>query len=300
MSDDSALLSGAADVDPRYVAARRVLLDALTALASQADAVIVAGAQAIYLRTGGGDVALAVAPYTIDSDLVLDPSHLGDDPMLEAAMSDAGFELLPQEGGHVEPGIWIATTTVDGADFTVPVDLIVPEGVATGGGRRGARLGIHGNRAARRAIGLEAALVDHSPMTITALEPGDDRSIVTNVAGVAALFVAKLHKLHDRVESGRDDRLDDKDAADVIRLMQSTSAREVGATLAVLCSDDVAGAVSTTALAYVDELFGRRSRAGIQMAARALRLGMPEDRVEALSVAYAAALLAAASEGSSS
>ena len=67
-------------------------------------------------------------------------------------MTDAGFELLPKED-HVEPGSWIARTTVDGTEFTVPVDLIVPEGVAAGGGKRGARLGIHGKRAARRGQG---------------------------------------------------------------------------------------------------------------------------------------------------
>jgi hypothetical protein len=80
-------------------------------------------------------------------------------------------------------------------------DTRITEGVAVGRGKRGARLGVHGKRAARRAVGLEAALLDHSPMTISALEVGDDRSVVTNVAGVAALFVAKLHKLHDRVAS---------------------------------------------------------------------------------------------------
>ena len=220
MSLESSFSTMPPDMDPRYVAARRVLLDALTALAPQGNAVIVAGAQAIYLRTGRGDVAITIAPFTTDGDLALDPGKLEDEPELEAAMTCAGFELLSQEGGHVEPGTWIATTTIDGAEFTVPVDLIVPEGVAGGGGRRAARLGVHGNRAARRAVGLEAALVDQSEMIITALEPGDDRSVVTKVAGVAALFVAKLHKLHDRVDTGLDRRLDDKDAADIIRLME--------------------------------------------------------------------------------
>ena len=145
-------------------------------------------------------------------------------------------------------------------------------------------------------LGLEAALVDHDEMTITALEPGDDRSIVANVAGAAALLVAKLHKLHDRVASGKAGRLDDKDAADVIRLMQSTHPEEIGATLARLSTDEVAGTVSASALAYLGEVFGRRGGVGIRMAAGALRLGMPEERVEALSIAYSSVLLAAASD----
>lgn len=137
----------------------------------------------------------------------------------------------------------------------------------------------------------EAALVDHNTMTIAALEPGDDRSVVANVAGVAALFVAKLHKLHDRVASGRPHRLDDKDASDVIRLMQSTSPAEVGAKRRDLTSDDLAGAVSTAALDHLRDLFGRRGAVGIEMAARSLRIGMPEDRVQALALAYTTALL---------
>ncbi|HAF10766.1 MAG TPA: hypothetical protein DCK98_11895 [Chloroflexi bacterium] len=278
------------DADPLYVAARRVLLDALTALSPHGRAVIVAGAQAIYLRTDTAD--LSVAPYTTDADLALDPSLLGDNPELETAMTGAGFHLSAQDGGNVDPGVWVAQANVEGTNRLIPVDLIVPEGVAPAGGRRAARLGAHGNRAARRAVGLEAALVDHGPMTITALDPGDERSIEAEVAGSAGLIIAKLHKIHDRVESGRTDRVDDKDAADVVRIMQTTRAVDVGATIAALCHDDVAGAVSMVAVEYLDALFGRRGRPGIEMAARALRLAMPEDRVEVVSTAYVSAVLA--------
>ena len=210
-------MSGANDVpeplglDERYVAARRVLLDALTALEPHIDAVILAGAQAVYLHTGTAD--LAVAPYTTDGDLVLDPRLLEDAPELEAAMTAAGFYLQPQLGDHVEPGIWLTKASAGGEEILIPVDLIVPEGDASGEGRRAARLGVHGNRAARRAVGLEAALVDHSTMTIAALDPTDNRSLQAKVAGPAALFVAKAHKLNDRAKSPRPDRLDDKDVS---------------------------------------------------------------------------------------
>jgi len=56
-----------AQLDSRYVEARRVLLDALTALAPHGRAFIVAGAQAVYLHTGEAD--LAIAPFTTDADL---------------------------------------------------------------------------------------------------------------------------------------------------------------------------------------------------------------------------------------
>jgi hypothetical protein len=280
-------------IDPEYVEARRVLLDALTALASHTAALVMAGAQAVYLRTGEGDIA--VAPYTTDGDLAVDPTSLAADPAIEAVMEEAGFKLSIKRG-HTEPGIWVTSAVINGKQVLIPVDLIVPEGFAPPGGRRGARLGPHGNRAVRRALGLEAALVDKSPMTVSALDPADHRSVTVDVAGVAALMVAKAHKLHDRIESGRPDRQDDKDAADVFRMMQVTSPATVGATLAGLRTHPIAGPPTAAAIQYVDELFGRRGRPGIQMAARALRVGVPEERVEAICVAYIAALRAALGE----
>lgn len=192
------------DFDPQYVAARRVLLDALDALTPHRSAVIVAGAQAVYLHTGESD--LGIAPYTTDGDLALDPTLLDDDPQLTAVMRNAGFTLLlpDPKADHVEPGIWTSTVTINGVEIVIPIDLIVPEALA-GTGRRGALLGPHGNQAARRSRGLEAALVDHSTMTIPALEPADTRTIDVEVAGPAALLVAKAHKIHDRLTSARPD-----------------------------------------------------------------------------------------------
>jgi len=276
------------DLDARYVAARRVLLDALTVLAPHGDAIILAGAQAVYLHTGAAD--LAIAPYTTDGDLVLDPLLLGEAPELEAGMSAAGFHLQQQPGGHVEPGIWLASASAAGEEFLVPVDLIVPDGAASGPGRRAARLGGHGARAARRAVGLEAALVDNSTMTIAALDPADERSLQARVAGPAALLVAKAHKLHDRVASGRAARLEDKDASDVVRLMQTTRPDEIAVTLSALAQDAIAGPPTIAALTYIEELFGRRGRPGIEMASRALRTAIPEERVQAICVAYVSAL----------
>jgi hypothetical protein len=204
-------------------------------------------------------------------------------------MTAAGFHLQ-QMGGHAEPGIWLAKTSAAGEEMIVPVDLIVPEGTASGSGRRAARLAGHGARAARRAVGVEAALVDNSTMTIAALDPSDKRALHAKVAGPAALLVAKAHKLHDRVSSGRPARLDDKDAADIVRLMQTTRPHEIAATLDVLAEDEMAGPPTKEALKYIDDLFGRRGRPGIEMASRALRTAMPADRIEALCTGYATAL----------
>jgi hypothetical protein len=264
--------------DPRHVAARSVLLDALDALQPHDDALVVVGAQAVYLRTGAVDIG--VAPFTTDGDLVLDPSLLTDEPGLEAAMENAGFELRP------EPGTWFRSIDVGGNEFVVPVDLIVPDAVALGGGRRGARLGPHGNRAARKAVGLEAALVDRSPMEIGALDPEDRRTRVASVAGPAALLVAKAHKIHDRLTSTRVDRADDKDAADAYRIMQTHSAAGIAGRLADLRRDPVAGRVTDVALGYLIEYFGRRRAPGVAMASRALRLAIPEDQLTAVATAF--------------
>lgn len=274
--------------DSRYVAARGVLLDALFALAPHGKAVIVVGAQAVYLRTG--EANLAIAPYTTVGDLAINPSLLGDDPLLSQAMLDANFTLMMRPEGHEEPGIWIEPADVNGVIELIPIDLIVPHAVTPSGGRRAARLGIHGNRAARSAVGLEAALIDHSPMVIGALDSNDPRSITVEVAGASALLVAKAHKIYDRVASGREDRLDDKDASDVVRIMQTTDPDGIGETLSDLLFDPMAGDATRSAIEYLTQLFGRRGQSGIQMAGRALQLVMDYDTVEVICTSYVAAL----------
>jgi hypothetical protein len=275
-------------LDPRYVEARRVLLDALIALAPHGAAVIVAGAQAIYLRTGDAD--FAIAPFTVDSDFAINPSLLGDDPQLEAAMRGAGFDLSPRPEGHVEPGIWVTPALIEGRQELIPVDLIVPEGAAAPGGRRGAHLGVHGNRAARRILGLEAALIDHSPIEIKSLDAADTRSITAEVAGPAALFVAKAHKIHDRVEDDRTHRIKDKDASDVVRLMQTTVPSTLAPVFEKLLADPVAGTPTRDGLDYLHQLFGRRGRPGVTMASNALRIAMDPDTVEVICTSFIAQL----------
>lgn len=275
-------------IDPEYVAARHVLLDALLALESHGPAVIVAGAQAVYLRTGSTD--LSVAPFTTDGDLAIDALQLGAEPRHGEAMVSAGFSLH-LEGGHVEPGVWERSTIVAERPYLIPVDLIVPDAIADQRGRRGARLGVHGNQAARRAVGLEAALVDHDPTLIEALDSTDDRHITAEVAGVAALLIAKAHKLHDRVEAGRPARVVDKDASDVFRLMQTADPTEVAATLQGLKTNSITGTTTETGLRYLADLFRRPASTGITMAASALRLGVPQDRIATVCNGFVDAML---------
>jgi hypothetical protein len=210
-----------------YVEARRILLDVLSALREQLDAMVLVGAQAVYLRTIGR--LPTYQPFTTDADIVIDPSRLSDRPAIGATMTAAGFVLTN------EPGIWEARFSRPGLDedVVVPVDLIVPMEVAAGPGRRSARLaGEHGKHSARKSEGLEGALVDHGLVEIAAIDPTDKRSIVINVAGEAATLVAKLHKLGDRLE--KPERLDAKDAGDVYRLFDVIDPDEMADRLSTL------------------------------------------------------------------
>jgi hypothetical protein len=274
-------------MSPEYVAARRVLLDALEALRPHEAAVVLAGAQAVYLRTGPG--SLPIAEFTTDGDLAIDPRRLAEAPPLAGLMEAAGFELTELQGSP-EPGIWQKEVSVEGLAITVPVDLIVPTEMAPPGGTRGARLPGHGKRAARKTSGLEAALVDNNIRTVAALDPEDDRTARLRVAGVAALLVAKTHKIADRIESGRSDRLVDKDASDILRLMQSGPPEAAASTLRTLLEDPVSAASARFAAERFRGLFGNRAGVGIEMASRALRGAMPEERVRAICMAYTEAL----------
>lgn len=252
-----------------YTRARRVLLDALEALAEHRRAVILVGAQAVYLRTGEDekaaapytlDLDLAVSPFTSDGDIALDPAELSEEPLLEAAMTAAHFER-----DRSEPGIWWRDE--------IEVDLLVPARVG-GPGRRGARLRGHGNRAARKVFGLEAALVDSSPLTIAALDTADRRAFEVRVAGPAALLVAKAHKLQDR--EGQDERLVPKDALDVYRLLRNVSRDDLVAGFLRALADEVSREVTEEALEFVDGAFGVREGVGLELLVRSIE-GLDTD-----------------------
>jgi hypothetical protein len=149
--------------------------------------------------------------------------------------------------------------------------LMVPEALAGAGGRRGARIPPHDHHATRRTPGLEAAVVDHAPMTISALDPNDGRSASVEVAGPAALLVAKLHKLGER--QGQPDRLIDKDAHDIYRLLVAVDTVTLSHALVELRFDGLAGASTAQAISYLEELFAAGPEAtGSMMAGRAEQL----------------------------
>lgn len=262
--------------EPEYVIARRVLLDALTALRAHLDALVIVGAQAVYLHVGEGD--LAVAPYTTDGDLAVEPRLLADRPDVAETMTSAGFRPDPKQ-----PGVWTSSSGVS-------IDLMVPEALA-GPGRRGADLGLHGRLAARRARGLEAALVDRSSMTVASLEESDSRTFDIRVTGPGALLVAKLHKIADPSADGR--RRSDKDALDILRLLRGVTTLALAASVRGLLADERSSEVTSEALEHLGRLFGSAVAEGSQMAARSAELLENPAEIAASCTALAGDLLTA-------
>jgi hypothetical protein len=159
-----------------------------------------------------------VPAYTTDGDLTIDPDVLASAPDIDALLRCAGY-LAGQN-----PGAWESP-------LGVHIDLLVAAGVVGGPGRRSAQLAGHGLPTARRTPGLEVALVDNSLMTLRALDPIDLRTRELKVAGPAALTVAKLAKIRERLGLGNEDRVLPKDAGDLLRLLRACDARVIGARL---------------------------------------------------------------------
>lgn len=177
---------------------------------------VLAGAQAIYLHTGVGD--LATAAMTTDADLLLRRGALPDQPTVDEAMQRAGFAIQP--GG--QPGQWVGEAAVE-------VDLmVVPQASGRSSpGARSVRMPLHDNRCARPTDGLQPVLVDNAAHAIKSLNPdGDDRQFQLAVAGPAAVITARAIKLSERL-ADRAGRVRPKDALDIYRLLSELSVDEL-------------------------------------------------------------------------
>jgi hypothetical protein len=263
------------DADLRILT-RKALLDALEALADQLDALIVIGAQALYLHTG--DAGVAIPEETKDADIGIDRERLRDDPRIEQAIERAGFHKDLQ---RPQPGSWLSP---DG----IPVDLMVPEAMAgpAATNRRGARIPPHHKWSMRRATGLEGTIVDNTTEDIRSFDPIDDRAFTVRVAGPGALLVAKLHKIGERGAKGT--RLRDKDAHDIYRLMVAVSIDDLANRLLRLLGEPFSEAAAGQALDYLTELFAAGPDAlGSEMAGRA-EAGVGEPEIVAASVSVLA------------
>src|SRR5213593_2524133 len=186
--------------EPITVAARLVLLDALDALGDLRDGVVLVGAQAVYVHTGRS--TMAVAEYTTDADIAIDPRRIASQPKLDQVFTSAGFTRGDQ------PGTWLSSAR---STQPVPVDFLVPAALGGRAGRRAADVPGQPANSACQVRGLEGALVDNQRRRVVSLD-SDPRSFEVSVAGPAALVVAKMHKIVERADT---DRSQDKDALDV-------------------------------------------------------------------------------------
>lgn len=173
---------------------------------------------------------------------------------------------------------------------------MVPEALA-GPGTRGARLGPHGKRAARRAKGLEGALIDRQRHTIAAFDPTDPRVREIWVAGPAALVVAKLIKIGERFDA--QDRVRDKDALDLFRLLQTVPTAQLATGLVLQGEDATASDVTSDALVVLNHLFTTADGAGIEMTIRAAGTPAASATIRASMVILANELLEAMNVGRS-
>lgn len=122
-------------------------------------------------------------------------------------------------------------------------------------------------------------MIDHDLIEIVALDDSDARRFSVRVAGPAALIVAKVYKLRDRLAAGKADRIADKDAADVYRLMLTVPMSEFLLRLEPILADETARSVCSEAVDLMVQMFGARLADGVRMAIDALRVAVPEDQV---------------------
>lgn len=212
-------------IDPDIVRSRRNLIDVITALGPQREALTVLGAHAV-IEVTQGIPNLPPDDATQDGDLGVTPALLVDEPLLSDVLSSLGYEAVQQ----ARPGVWspiaqrdLPPHSRDTIDLIAPFEVSYPEG--TKPPRRGAKVGEHGSHSVSATRGTELSLVDRSLRMIRSFDDGPD--VEGYVAGAAALLCAKAYKLHDRMNpqelERNPQRLRPKDFADVYRLMLAIS-----------------------------------------------------------------------------
>ena len=99
------------------------------------------------------------------------------------------------------------------------------------------------------------------------MDATDTRTATIWVAGPSALLVAKLHKIGERV--GGQDRVRDKDALDVLRLLRAVETEDMADRLRTLARSPLSADVTAEALELLPALFGEPDSEGVLMAVRA-------------------------------
>jgi hypothetical protein len=176
---------------------------------------------------------------TTDADLAINAVDLASVPEISGLLQGAGFV----SGSN--PGRWIGMN-----DVAVDLMVVPHQSGAAKATARAAKIPPHEKRTARIARGLEPALVDNKIDEIASFEESDPRSFQLRIAGPAALLVAKAIKINERIEQSalRPDRLQEKDALDVFRLLQAVDTEVLLQGFDTHITEDNAAAVSAEAI----------------------------------------------------
>lgn len=258
--------------DVTVVKARAGLLDALEALGSHRSAVVLVGAQALYSHTSR--FKSNIAEYTQDADLAFRPELLTSSPLLEVALTDAGF--TPDIKG--QPGRWISPGKI-------PVDFMVPERLA-GTKKRSAGVDPHAKYTARNTRGIEGCLVENDIQLIQSLDSADQRGYQIAVAGPSSLLIAKTIKIAERIEANR--KLEDKDAHDIYRLLSAVPVETLILGFRKLTSHPLSTEITEIGLQSFDVLFAKGPDAEGSMRAGQAEFGFGSPETISQSVAFLA------------
>lgn len=215
--------------DARYGAerSRRLLITTIVALGEHADAVTVVGAHAVHVwvQKKWGPIDME---STRDGDLAVNPVLIAEDPKIMELLAGIGLEPARPE----RPGIYgLVSERAFSWEQRTTVDLLVPETYA---GSKGRSARIPGQKSATtRAYGLELAIHDRTLTKISTTDGAPELTVDVNVAGPAALLIAKAHKVSERLADveKRPDRLRPKDSGDIALLMMVTDGAEMAETM---------------------------------------------------------------------
>lgn len=141
--------------------------------------------------------------------------------------------------------------------------------------------------------GLEGALVSHSRKTVASLAPNAHRACILNVAGPAALLLAKVHKIGERIEDpdARRHTPLGKDAFDIHRILRPIETVDLASELKHLRLRRLSSHVTTEALSMFRRLFSTTSGMGTEFVVRTVGDLEDPDFIAASSVALSQDLL---------
>lgn len=237
-----------------YALSRRTLVDAVLALhALSPAAFVLVGAHAVHLRAPSNELGLPA--FTFDGDITVNPRKITGSRAIRVCLEGVGFDLRDLQSGlyerrGVQPEIRHAAR----------VDVFVPAEFEYAWSADG-----YDPRAAMVQPGLEACLVDYSPVELATLDDGGPtRTATVQVAGIVALLIAKGWKIGERYEQGPEAFAEvRKDIGDIYRLLQSSDAAANADVLRVLRDNRHVSASVRTGARYLRELCTGRG-AGLQ------------------------------------